>query len=80
MSADPAVFDLNVRESDASNTTFCSPPTSTMFEPGGIKEPEHKTMFLDVLESYILTSTLIFDCILFAIETPITVAVTPVAV
>jgi hypothetical protein len=51
-----------------------------MFDPGGIKEPEHKTMFFDVLESYILTSTLMFDCILFATETPITVAVTPVAV
>ena len=46
-----------------------------MFEPGGISEPEHKTMFLDVLESYILTSTLILDCILFATETPITVEV-----
>jgi hypothetical protein len=37
-------------------------------------------MFLDVELSYILTSTLIFDCILFATDTPITVAVTPVAV
>ena len=75
MSAELATFDLNVKRSPDSITTFCSPPTRIMFEPGGIKLPVHKNAVFKLPDSTSFTSTNMFDCKRFETATPITVVV-----
>lgn len=75
MSTELATFDLNVKRSPVSITTFCSPPTKIIFEPGGIKLPVHKNAVFKLPDSTSFTSTKILDWTRFETATPITVVV-----